>query len=61
MSPFFAPIALLLLSNVFMTFAWVSGGWPKANEIVRGTISSRERPERKRRAGGDVPHNLSRK
>jgi hypothetical protein len=30
---------------------WVSRVSPKANEMVRGTISSGERPERKRRAG----------
>ena len=35
-----APILLLVASNVFMTFAWVSGGWPKASEMVQWTISS---------------------
>jgi uncharacterized protein (DUF486 family) len=25
---YITPILLLLASNVFMTFAWVSGGWP---------------------------------
>ena len=53
---YITPIFLLVASNVFMTFAWVSGGWPKASEMVHWTISSRERPERKRRAGWAVLH-----
>ncbi len=42
---YLAPIVLLLVSNVFMTFAWVRSGLPQANEMVRWTISSDERPE----------------
>jgi len=49
---YIAPILPLLASNVFMTFAWVSGGWPKADEMIQWTISSRERPARQGRAGG---------
>jgi hypothetical protein len=36
---------------VFMTFAWVSRGLPKANEMVRRTISTGERRELGRAAG----------
>jgi hypothetical protein len=37
---YFAPILLLLFSNIFMTFAWVRSGLPQANEMVQWTISS---------------------
>ena len=47
---YLAPIALLVCSNVFMTFAWVSRGLPQANEMVRRTISSTERREHERAA-----------
>jgi hypothetical protein len=41
---YIAPILLLCGSNVFMTFAWVSRGLPKANATVRWTVASGERP-----------------
>ncbi len=44
---YIAPILLLVVSNVFMTFAWVRGGLPKANAMVRRTISSDEHAVRK--------------
>ena len=48
---FVTPILLLCVSNVFMTFAWVRSGLPKANEMVLRTISSDERAELGRGAG----------
>jgi hypothetical protein len=41
---YIAPILLLCGSNIFMTFAWVSRGLPKANATVRWTVASGERP-----------------
>jgi hypothetical protein len=48
---YLSPILLLCVSNVFMTFAWVRSGLPKANEMVQRTISRYERPELRRGAG----------
>ena len=39
---YLAPIVLLFVSNIFMTFAWVRSGLPLANEMVQWTISSGE-------------------
>ena len=44
---FLTPILLLSVSNVFMTFAWVSASY----ETVRWTVSRGERPELGRGAG----------
>jgi hypothetical protein len=52
---FLTRILLLTVSNVFMTFAWVRSGSPKANELVLRTNSSDERPELGRGAGGRLP------
>ena len=48
---YLTPIILLCCSNVFMRFAWVRNGRPKADETVQWTVSRDERRELKRAAG----------
>src|SRR5581483_819504 len=50
--PYIAPIALLFCSNVFMTFAWVSGRRAQRASMSGGHARGRERPELERGAGG---------
>jgi hypothetical protein len=38
MIPYVAPVALLLFSNIFMTFAWVSGGSPAGRTKQSGGL-----------------------